>query len=295
MLISISVFLIINSPVVAEPEIQVNYDSFIAYSGNMMIYGVLDVEDSITIKLSVKPQENIDLETDQILPYYNDMEIKLHKIIEYEDLNNDGLTVDDKILGITTLNSSFMDSFIHSDTDSGIIFKLPSIDSTFVVTVEVKTSNGVPVAFKWSYDLNCDLSSNSASIAVTHENVNNQNIMNKLIEDQNGDSINDQHNFLPMTFSLDNFAIIDGINQKITRSTIDEMLVINFQHGSKISYDPSISVNIKDLYVVNDIINNLLGNNVFFQPNIIALVGGTFSVGILITTGLFFDRKNKKV
>lgn len=177
---------------------HMNYDrdGFAGFSDHMSIVGNLTIEDNILISLAVFPSNdmmNEEMEMDEIqemYKYMNRMDVKIIKLVEFDDINNDGLTQDDELISEYELSNATLNQpqvIVNGDTMS---YEASSINSSvFKISMDVLFEEGIPSSLKWSYEINYPFVQTDTSIAVIHEinAMNSMEFMDDMMGEMNSD------------------------------------------------------------------------------------------------------------
>ncbi|MHA2274882.1 MAG: hypothetical protein ACXAC2_03910 [Candidatus Kariarchaeaceae archaeon] len=261
---------------------QMGDSGFEGYSEHMSIIGNLTLDDSISLTVSIMPSAEMQEmmedghmgmgsgHSNNMMDYTNTMSISLTKLVEFEDIDGDGLTSEDQIISEYLLNGSTLNEveFIASNNSYFISSKN---DTVFTMTVDLNTDNEMPYAWKWSLTINYPFNSNTSSVAMIHE-VNSETIsmmdMHKQMDDLRDNHMSsfdtnfgnnfmqDHHQNLPMMFSWDDFALVDGFSQNVTATVTNDVFALSMVQGSQIYYDPKIGVEPSSITTVDGILGS---------------------------------------
>lgn len=274
-------------------------NSFQGHSEAMVINGEINMIDAIELILSISPEEQSMMYHDMMATYDNEMRVIISELVEFEDLNFDGFTDDDLILSTFKLNDDNLEEVEVLEANGITYFTIKSKVADIIdITIEVNKYEEIPVAIKWSYEMNYPFTSNLSNLAIIHSLAENSQTMMDMMTNnhmgQNNLFMSDNHEFLPMSFSWDNSAIVDDVQTDISIDGIDNQFVITFPFGIHISYDPMIQLDPSNISEVDKILSNL--SELKFdllkpqQQSIIMAFVGIFAI---FTTGLILDKRNK--
>ncbi|MHA2277069.1 MAG: hypothetical protein ACXAC2_14945, partial [Candidatus Kariarchaeaceae archaeon] len=219
----------------------------------------------------------------------NTMSISLTKLVEFEDVTKDGYTSDDLVISDYTLNSSTLGEIQFYSNNNSFTISSES-DDLFTMIVELNLENGIPYEWKWSIILNYPFTSQTSTLAMLHEinagsswmaDMHEENHMgdyNLMFEDNH---MQDNHQYLPMFFSWDKFAEVDGVTQNVTASVAENVFALSFAQGSSIYYDPKIGVEPTSIAEVDSILGSIdLPEfiDVINSPTALGLIAGSFAL-----------------
>ncbi len=272
--------------------------SFEGHSETMVITGEFAVTDAIELSLLIKPAESDNRRHSMMSEYNNEMGIKIYELVEYVDADNNGYSTDDTVLSKFKLNSDNLNDVSVKNVDGDTIFSIESVENgVFNMDIEINKYENIPVAFKWSYDINYPFVSNVSNLAVIHEL--DQGSMMSMMDGSNMNNhqnmMSDNHKNLPMMFSWDNSVNVDGSDIEITPE-IGEDFILSFPNGKNILYDPKIQLDPTDISRVDSLLAGLLGGDFsMLTPQPQSLIMGLVGIATIFTTGLVLDKKQKGV
>ncbi len=180
------------------------------------------------------------------------MSVLITELVEYKDELGDGYTEDDTVISALKLNSTNL-SPVEFVNESGIVtYRTSTLDnSTFSLILEVNTTSNLPNEWKWSYDINYPFADSSSKLAVLHEI---HSFQGSLVADQhrmdriarfthmNDSKVIANHSMLPMLFTWDRTANIDGTESDVVATGSNGTIALSFEQGSSIYYDPRLSI-----------------------------------------------------
>jgi hypothetical protein len=261
---------------------QMGHSGFEGYSEHMSIIGNLTLDDSISLSLSIMPSEEMQEmmkdghmgmgsgHSNNIMEYTNTMSISLTKLVEFEDINDDGFTSDDQIISEYILDQSTLNEVVFNASNNSYFISSKN-DTVFTMTVDLNTENEIPYAWKWSLMINYPFNLNTSSVAMIHE-INSETIsmmeMHRQMDDlrdnhmSNFDTnfgnnyMKDHHQNLPMMFSWDDFALVDGLSQNVTATVTNDVFALSVVQGSQIDYDPKIGVEPSSITTIDGILGS---------------------------------------
>ena len=275
-------------------------DSFQGNSGTMVINGEIDIIDAITLTLSINPSDTGMMRKEMMSKYNNQMKVSITELVEFEDLNNDGFDSNDLIISRFNLNQENLNQ-VKVQTISGVTsFIIESKETNiFSMTVVVDKYEETPFAFKWSYDIEFPFASDNSSLAILHSfEEKTQTMMGRMSNGPMGNihegMMSDNHEFLPMVFTWDDFAIIDDIDTDINSSILDGDFILSFPFGNKILYDPKIELDPQDISAIDNTLTNIVRQNLsMMKPQIKPIFISFIGISIILTTGLILDRRTR--
>lgn len=285
---------------------------YYAMGESMTIKGNVTVNGGINISLTVQPTDemyemmnehmrrgNNQGNMNHMEDFTHTMSVVITKLIEYEDKDNiSGYSEDDTAISTFDLNDTTLSDVEYSNKDGIVYYNISSVDEkTFRLFLEVNTNSSVPTEWKWSYEINYPFRSNTSKLAVLHE-----------IHTSNGNLIADRHrmdqaarfshmmnyevvanhSMLPMMFTWDRIATIDGIEKNVTATGEAGIVALSFEKGSQIYYDPRLGVDEETFIEANQNIVSMITQETDFAqslglPNIIAIgVSMVVTISILI-------------
>lgn len=293
----------------SDNMMNMNYDGFEAYSDHMRIEGEIQITDSVKFTISAQPTEEMnDMMNDHMgsssdmMMYSNMMTISLTKLIEFEDLTDNGYSEDDKQVSEFVMNQTTMNPVeLQSDSDVST-FLINSKSNVINITVDMLTENNSPYAFKWSLDINYPFVQNNTKVAMLHEmdSVQMDNMMQDVTDmvEQgfNSNMMTDNDENLPMFFSWDEQYIVDGETRDIIPNLENNIFSISFNQGAGIVYDPQVGFDPEDIRDIDSILDNI-GLEQFWEtvktPTSLGIILGLLSLGVLFATSRFLN-SNKK-
>ena len=321
-----------HNTVETDNHMSYDRDSFAGFSDNMNIVGNLTIQDSILISLAVFPSNDMmnEMQEDEMQEMYqlmNRMDVKITKLVEYDDLQNDGLTADDITISEYQLSSVTISQPQIIENGTSISYEASSINSSvFKISLEVLSQEGIPSSIKWSYEINYPFLQTNSSIAVIHDinsmdtmefrgdMMNEENSGMGIGEGNNGEHMSsdmdsymgqsfgnmetdmdinrmmsDKSGEMPMEFTWNKTAVVDGLEVDIFSTELDSSLALSFPQGDKISYDPKLSVDISSLQSADIRVGELMETN---YTVLIAVVSGLIAISALI---IFLRRNNSSI
>lgn len=276
-----------------------SYNSFQGHSRAMVIEGEINIIDSIELVLTISPVKQSMMNHDMMAKYHNEMKVIVSKLVEFEDLTSDGFTDDDLILSTFNLNNDELKEVEVIELNGITTFIIKSkVPDVIDIAIEVNKYEDIPVAFKWSYEMQYPFASNRSNLAIIHSlEQNTQTMMDMMNNNHMGQSnliMSDNHEFLPMQFSWDNLAKIDSIDTEISVDVINDQFVLSFPFGNQISYDPRIQLDPSDISDIDRILSDLIGINLdLLRPQQHAILMGFVGIFAIFITGLILEKRNK--
>lgn len=277
--------------------IKTTSNTFQGHSDAMEIDGAINIVESIELSLSISPTDQGMMHQDMMSEYHNEMRVSISELVEFEDLSNDGLSDGDLILSRYTLNQVNLDQAEVQTVDGITSFLIQSKETNiFRMNVEVNKYGEMPVAFKWSYEVNYPFISNRTDLAILHSLEENTQTMMDLMNNNHMNPtfeglMSDNHKNLPMVFAWDDSAVIDDVETDIHSRVLDDDFVLSFPHGNKILYDPLIRLDPSDISEIDDILSGL--SLEFLKPQERSILFGFIGISIIFTTGLILDRRTR--
>ena len=216
---------------------MVGNNGYHAMGGHIEIVGEISVETAINITLTAQPSEEMNqmMESGQ-MPMRGgghmrnedmrmSMTVLVSKLVEYEDQGNQGYDENDTIISQYNLNSSTLNQ-VQFFNNSGLVEYVVSLpDNVFLLQLIVNTTSKLPNEWKWSYEIKYPFTSPTSKIAVFHTliapNANlmaDQHRMDQIARFQHmkNQQIIANHSMLPMFFTWDRTAIVDGNEADVT-------------------------------------------------------------------------------
>ncbi|MHA2031894.1 MAG: hypothetical protein ACW99A_01625 [Candidatus Kariarchaeaceae archaeon] len=276
----------------SDAMMNMDHDGFQGYSDHMKIEGEIQVNDSIKLTISAEPSEEMhDMMNDHMgsqsnmMMYSNVMTISLTKLVEFEDLSNNGYSADDTQVSEFVLDETTIKPVEKQSISENSIFLINSNSNVINITVEILSENDSPYAFKWSLEINYPFIQSNTKLAVLHEmeSVNMNDMMGNMDQMDNkgfdSNMMSDNHEHLPMFFSWDEQYVVDGETNQVTPNFENNIFSLTFDQGSEIFYDPQIGFNPGDIQSVDNILSNV-GIEKFWET-----VKSPTSLGILLGLG----------
>ncbi|MHA2092942.1 MAG: hypothetical protein ACW98K_19015 [Candidatus Kariarchaeaceae archaeon] len=237
---------------------QMGDSGFEGYSEHMSIIGNLTLDDSISLTVSIMPSAEMQEmmedghmgmgsgHSNNMMDYTNTMSISLTKLVEFEDIDGDGLTSEDQIISEYLLNGSTLNEveFIASNNSYFISSKN---DTVFTMTVDL---NSVAMIH--------EVNSETISMMDMHKQMDDlrDNHMSSFDTNFGNNFMQDHHQNLPMMFSWDDFALVDGFSQNVTATVTNDVFALSMVQGSQIYYDPKIGVEPSSITTVDGILGS---------------------------------------
>ena len=239
-----------------RPPVNRHHDhGFDGVSQAVNVSGTVTVEDAIILELTIQPTEEVIERIQQnrnvtLQDFQNQISVSLTELLEFEDLTNDGLTSDDTIIGGFALDSTNLNAVVMSENGDEVIYTITSIDNSFQMIIEIKSTDNMPHDWKWSLIIEYDYQSPTSSIAVLHDLTIGAR---RVIRERFGNFTEHPHEFetrmisethprLPMFFRWDQNATADGTEINVLATNFYGSLSLSFIQGETITYDPSIGV-----------------------------------------------------
>ncbi len=309
LIILIHLLILVNStPVYANSDISTSSSGFQGNTENMVIEGKIAIINSIEFYISVHPNDEhtSSMHHQMMSDYSNIIEVSIDKLVEYVDLDNNGLTSNDLVISDYHLNSSTLNEVEKVQNGDNLYFVINSkIENLLKMTFEIVSQDNTPYAFKWSMDLKYPFVSNSSKLAVFHNvSTESKSMMDMMDGDMMSDSshmsnmMSDDDEYLPMSFNWDEDVIVDGVSKSIFSDVYGDYLTISFPAGSIISYDPVIGteansiINIDELLSENQFIDELnYYGNAAFVPTVSGIIIATLAVSIILISGYIIGKK----
>ena len=300
----------VSTPVYASSEISTSSSGFHGNTENMVIEGEITIKDSIQFYINVHPNdEHVSSMHHQMMSdYSNIIEVSINKLVEYEDLDNNGLSSNDIVISEFYLNSSTLNDVDKVQNGDNLYFIINSkIENLFVMTFEIISQNNTPYAFKWSIDLEYPFISNSSKLAVFHDVSTESKSMMDMMDMMDGgmgdnslmsNMMSDNDEFLPMSFNWDDEVTVDGVVKSISSDIYIDYLTISFPYGNIISYDPVIGTEADSIFDIDELLSesplidelNYFGNGAFV-PTIFGISIALVFVIIILIIGYLNSKK----
>lgn len=289
---------------------MVGRQGYIGMGENMIIEGNVTVDDAINITLSVRPSTEMEdmMRGRGMEEMHQNMEhtmsVLITELVEYKDELGDGYTEDDTVISTLKLNSTNLTP-VEFVNESGIVtYRTSTLDNvTFSLILEVNTTSNLPNEWKWSYDINYPFTDSSSKLAVLHEI---HSFQGSLVADQhrmdriarfthmNNSKVIANHSMLPMLFTWDRTANIDGTETEVVATGSNGTIALSFEQGNSIYYDPKLTI---DEEVIQGFDQNLAtlfsqeGLKEFAQvlglPNEFALIIASIVVILTLAIGIW--------
>ncbi|MCE7736384.1 MAG: hypothetical protein GPJ54_16005 [Candidatus Heimdallarchaeota archaeon] len=295
--------------IVSDNMMNMDHNGFEGYSDHMRIDGEIQITDSVKLTISVQPTEEMnDMMNDHMgsssdmMMYSNMMTISLTKLVEFEDLTDNGYSEDDIQVSEFIMDQTTMNPVeLQSDSDISN-FSITSKSNVINITVDILSDSDSPFAFKWSLDINYPFQQNNTKIAILHEMDSIQ--MADMMEDEDhmgeqgfdSNMMMDNDENLPMFFSWDEQYIVDGETRDVIPNLENSLFSLSFDQGAEILYDPQIGFNPEDIRDVDSMLDNI-GLEQFWEtvktPTSLGIILGLLSLGVLFATSRFV-KSNKK-
>ena len=260
------------------------------------ITGGVDVtEDGIVFSIDVSPNEaaleklnnltqtHTGDKLEKLINKYNQsnhLNITLFSLVEYEDLDNDGLDKNDTLVSTYSLNSTNLGDIVYSSNETFELYTISSTDGIFELVLEVNKSQSIGLGWKWSVAIeNYPFESNSSSIAMLHElggdfykvkdkiKDHKRKIRNKNIPGDVAEKVEKHRNHskvknkgrIPLYLKWLKTVQVDGVTENITASSHANLFSISFSQGTSIIYDPSIGINDNDVFTFDSEVDSSIG------------------------------------
>lgn len=284
----------------------------------MDITGSVIVGDGITISLTVQPSDEMiermddhmadapmDMPERSIEDMTNTLNVTLYELVEFEDVNDNGYDANDTIVSTYALDSSSLGDVNLETVDEITTYTVESKDDVFTMIIEVNVTDNLPHDWKWSLLIEYPFESSTSELAMVHEIVSTRTNM---IDSRHryshrarpGDmgfnpenynrymnqSMFDQNSHIPIVFSWDSTAIVDGTDADIVATSFGDSFALSLPQGAIIDYDPRVSMDTDSYSIVENDLADLFGDlsfaDIINSPTLIGLSIAVISVAIVI-------------
>ncbi len=283
-----------NQPGSSIPDMNVNHHGLYGNAEYMDIAAEISVNYYILVSLSVLPSEEMqdmmqeNMNEEDILEMYqymNKMDVKIFKLVEFIDVDNNGYSVEDTEVSEYILNNETLKQPTMTISGDMIKYQIESENSSiFKMTLDMYSQDQMPFRMKWSYEINYPFTQSNTTLAIIHEvDSMNQNMFHEEMNSEmtnggmgghSGDYMDghrdgttddhlsgmmmDDHEEFPMMFSWDDTAIVDGIETNVTSTDFEDNFILSIPQGSEIFYDPQVSIDLDTMSSVDMDIGNMI-------------------------------------
>lgn len=239
-----------------QPPVNHHHNhGFDGHSQAVNVSGTVTVEDAIVLELTFKPTDEVIKRIEQnrnvtLQDFQNQISVSLTELVEFEDLTDDGLTTDDTVVSMFTLNSTNLNDVVMTEDGDEVIYTITSFDNSFQMNIEINSTDNMPHDWKWSLIIEYDYVSTISELAVLHElTMGNRHTIRERFTNSTehphefeSRRLSESHPRLPVFFSWDQTAFADDTEIDVIATRFDESLSLSFIQGDIIEYDPSIGV-----------------------------------------------------
>ena len=273
-------------------------NGFNSSTSNIEVTGDLFIEDGIVLTINVQSTRTITRPDGEVFEPMreNTMTIILTQLVEFEDTTANGYSDDDVVVSTYLLNENSLNDIEYGVEGDMIIYRVTSTDGVFEMVIELNQTNDLPHDWKWSVTINYPYESSTSSIAMIHEyyiersermpfnRIQNGNMTGNTYTYQNRTMVNNASG-IPLRFAWDDFAIVDGVEENVTATTLNNVFALSVVQGDVIDYDPNLGIEIQDLINLDALFESEFGS--FFQslptPTITTLA---ITLGIIATISI---------
>ncbi len=240
-------------------------NGFNSSTSNLEVTGDLFIDDGIVLTINVQSTQTITRPDGEVIEpsRENEMTIILTQLVEFEDTTANGYSDDDVVVSTYLLNENSLNDVEYSVEDEMVLYRITSIDGVFKMVVEVNQTNDLPHDWKWSVTLDYPYESSTSSIAMIHEyymertyvrvreQVQMGNLTGNTFTYQNRTMVNNESG-IPLRFAWDDYAVVDGVEENVTATTLNDVFALSVVQGDVIEYDPNLGIEIQDLVELDD-------------------------------------------
>lgn len=248
-----------------EKPAGIAVNGFNSSTSNLEVTGDLFIDDGIVLTINVQSTQTITRPDGEVIEpsRENEMTIILTQLVEFEDTTANGYSDDDVVVSTYLLNENSLNDVEYSVEDEMVLYRITSIDGVFKMVVEVNQTNDLPHDWKWSVTLDYPYESSTSSIAMIHEyymertyvrvreQVQMGNLTGNTFTYQNRTMVNNESG-IPLRFAWDDYAVVDGVEENVTATTLNDVFALSVVQGDVIEYDPNLGIEIQDLVELDD-------------------------------------------
>lgn len=304
------------------PDMNVNNHGLYGNSEYMDIAAEISVNDYILVSLSVLPseemqnimQENMDdEEISEMYQYMNKMDVKIFRLVEFIDVDNNGYSADDTEVSEYILNNETLKQPTLAISSDMVSYEIESDNSSiFKMTLDVYSEDQMPFRMKWSYNISYPFTQFNTTLAIIHEVESmNQNMFNEgmnsemgnggidghsgdymdghrdsTTDDHSSGMMMDDHEDFAMVFSWDDTAVVDGIEKNVTSTDFEDNFILSIPQGSNIFYDPQVSMDLDTMSNVDMDIASMMPGYLNYSI-ILAIIAFCFTALIIIAVSKY--------
>ncbi len=244
-----------------QPPVNRHHDhGFDGTSQAVNVSGTVTIDEAIVLELTIKPTDEVIERIEQnrnvtLQDYENQISVSLTELVEFEDITDDGLTVDDTVVSTFTLNSLNLNDVVLSEDGDEVIYTITSLDNSFKMIIEINSTDNMPHDWKWSLVMEYDYASATSELAVLHElTMGNRHTIRERFANSTehpmefeSRRLSESHPRLPVFFRWDQTAFADDSEIDVVATRYEESLSLSFNQGEVITYDPSIGADLSSI------------------------------------------------
>ena len=251
-------------------------NGFNSSTSNLEVTGDLFIDDGIVLTINVQSTRIVTRPNGDVIEPVreNEMTIILTQLVEFEDTTANGYSDDDVVVSTYLLNEDSLNDIEYGVEGDMIIYRVTSIDGVFEMVIELNQTNDLPHDWKWSVTIDYPYESTTSSIAMIHEyymgrtyvpmheQIQRGNMTGNTYTYQNRTMVNNASG-IPLRFAWDDFAIVDGVEENVTATNVNDIFALSVVQGDIIDYDPNLGIDINDLTELDDYFATEFGS--FFE------------------------------